>query len=242
MTDAQVGFALASDVDFTLSWLTMVGGGMELHLDVHYPLSVGAISESNARYFHIPVKIVRLTGPNNLNFAEMVDDLVWFTPMPCWEKFDQSGSVDHIEINVASLPRDSKGKVDWTEVVTALEDVHTYEEKTSSSPKVVTAPAPTKSETTTCSICLSAEASTVANPCGHLVCCPECRRTSVYEVLLAQNDANAKEVPKKRDLQTRQPERTKLPRPLCGATCTLLVKHKYKGEIFNDASSSGTVR
>ena len=189
------------------------------------PLPLGAISESIARYFHIPVKIVRLTGPNNLNFDEMVDDLVWFTPKPCWEKFDQSGSVDYIEINVASLPRDSKGKVDWTEAVTALEDVHTHEEKTSSNPKVVTAPAQ-KSESTTCPICLPVEASVVANPCGHLVCCPKCRRTSVYEVLLAQNDANAKEVPKKRDLQTRQPEQTKVPRPLCGATCTLLAKHK----------------
>ena len=48
MTDAQVGFALASDVDFTLSWLTdgiditMVGGGMKLHLDVHYPSTSGS--------------------------------------------------------------------------------------------------------------------------------------------------------------------------------------------------------
>ena len=41
MTDAQVGFALASDVDFTLSWLTMLGG-MELHLDVHYPSTSGS--------------------------------------------------------------------------------------------------------------------------------------------------------------------------------------------------------
>ena len=41
MTDAQVGFALASDVDFTLSWLTMVGG-MKLHLDVHYPSTSGS--------------------------------------------------------------------------------------------------------------------------------------------------------------------------------------------------------
>lgn len=82
-----------------------------------------------------------------------------------------------------------------------------------------------------CAICLEREATVVASPCGHLVCCVACRRRIVHEARVISG-ASADTAGARRNLSTKQLERTKVPCPICRAESTLGLHQRYDGQIF----------
>lgn len=88
-----------------------------------------------------------------------------------------------------------------------------------------------------CIACKERPAEVVGAACGHLVFCKACRRTVIHKALKDRNDG--REVKKRKDLGTRELERTVVPCPLCRADGVLSQLVKFRGQVFGlDAESA----
>mmetsp|Transcript_32656 Transcript_32656/g.73294 ORF Transcript_32656/g.73294 Transcript_32656/m.73294 type:complete len:227 (-) Transcript_32656:277-957(-) len=82
-----------------------------------------------------------------------------------------------------------------------------------------------------CLACQSREADNVSSACGHLTFCKACRRRAVHQALEAR-EPSGKAVKKRKDLSTKELERTVVPCPVCRAEGVLVPLAKYSGKVF----------
>lgn len=81
-----------------------------------------------------------------------------------------------------------------------------------------------------CLACQAKDADIVSSACGHLTFCKACRRRAVHQALEAKECA--KSVKKRKDLSSRELERTVVPCPICRAEGVLVPLAKFAGKVF----------
>lgn len=80
-----------------------------------------------------------------------------------------------------------------------------------------------------CVCCLEAMATFVADGCGHLVSCADCRRRLVYKELRSRG---ASGLPPMRNLKGRWLQETEVECPVCRAQGVLLARRSFEGMIY----------